>query len=96
MAEDKEEMDFDGVDHDAEKEMFQKNLDFPIDEDMVNLGIWLQLNHPNFFDSSMKGHLRYIFWFLFTIINLAIQIVFVVKFRLQALTDTIEPTKRSW
>ena len=69
---DKKEIDFDQDNVDTEKEMFQKKLDFPIDEDMVNLGVWLQINHPNFFDSSVKGHARYVFWFLFTVSNLAI------------------------
>ena len=73
-----------------------KKLVFPLDEDMVNLGVWMQLNHPNFFDKTIRGHLRYLFWLVFTCSNLGIQIVFVVKFRLQALTDTIEPTKFSW
>ena len=35
-------MDFDGVnEEDPDKDLFQKKLDFPIDEDMVNLGVWL-------------------------------------------------------
>ena len=65
-------MDFDKVNIDTEKEMFTKKLDFPMDEDMVNLGVWIQIHHPNFFDSSVKGHLRYVFWLLFTVTNLAI------------------------
>ena len=38
---DKDEMDFDKVNIDTEKEMFTKKLDFPMDEDMVNLGVWI-------------------------------------------------------
>lgn len=69
-SEDKDEMDFDKENVDTEKTMFQKELAFPIDEDMVNLGVWIQIHHPNFFDTTTKGHFRYAFWFLFTSLNL--------------------------
>ena len=32
---------------------FDNDLEFPIEEDAINLGVWLQLNHPNFFDGSL-------------------------------------------
>ena len=75
--------------------MFKKKLTFSADEDMVNLGVWLQIYHPNFFDTTMYGHLRYAMWLIFTFINMGIQVIFVVKFRLQVLTDTVEPMRQS-
>ena len=42
------------------------------------------------------GHVRYLFWIVFTLANLVVQVVFVVKFRLQVLTDTIAPNQYSW
>ena len=46
----------------------QNMLEFPIEEDMVNLGVWLQIHHPSFFDSTFRGHLRYLFWLVVSLI----------------------------
>ena len=62
----RDEIDFDKLDENTDK--FEHTMEFPIEEDMVNLGAWVQLHHPNFFDGSSRGHMRYIYWLINTLL----------------------------
>ena len=53
---------FDNLDETIDK--LSNHLEFPVEEDIVNLGAWILLKHPNFFGGSLRGNLRYLFWFL--------------------------------
>ena len=58
----------------------EEELIFPIDDhDAINMGVWIQLHHPNFFDGNWKDHLRYVFWLVSTFIIMNIQIIFVAN-----------------
>ena len=82
-------IDFDAPEPDSSK--FDNNLEFPLEEDMINLGVWIQLNHPHFFDGSCKGHLRFAFWLLNTFFIIGIQVLCVMKFNVQSLQDIMGP-----
>ena len=53
---------FDNLDETIDK--LSNQLEFPVEEDIVNLGAWILLKHQNFFEGSLRGNLRYLFWFL--------------------------------
>lgn len=66
-------------------------LDFPVEEDMVNLGAWLQLYHPNFFEGSTGGQLRYMIWLLISLLIQTTKFIFVVKFYMTVISDVVTP-----
>lgn len=68
-------LDFD--DQDKYIDSIAKVNVFDLEKDAINLGAWLLLHHPNFFDGSWKGHARYFFWLLNTLVITGIQILLV-------------------
>lgn len=85
------ELDYNNLQGQSTEEQFAMDMGFSLEEDMVNLGICLQLNHPRFFEGG-RGCCRYIFWLINALLILVIQAVFIVKFNLQSLEDTIGPS----
>ena len=54
-------IEFDNLDETIDK--LSNQLEFPVEEDIINIGAWILLKHPNFFGGSSRGNLRYLFWF---------------------------------
>ena len=88
-----EEAEFDFDKPSADSNAYVNTLEFPIEEDPLNLGTWIQLYHPNFFDGSLKGHLRYAFWLIFTLAVLVVQIIIIMKFDILTIDDSVENNK---
>jgi len=42
-------------------------LDMPLVEDSANFGVWMHLYQSNFFDTSIGGIMRYLYWLSFTL-----------------------------
>ena len=56
----------------ALEETNENTLIFPIDEDAINFGTWIQLYHPNFFEGGYKGYARFFLWLVYSIFVLCI------------------------
>ena len=78
-------IDFDSPVIDCDK--YKCNIEFALEEDIVNLGSWILINHPNFFDGSWKAALRYTFYLVNTVSILCIQFIFLMYFNIVAIND---------
>jgi hypothetical protein len=44
----------------------------PLEEDMVNMGYWILMNHSNFFEGSRQANFRYAIWLSVSLLILSI------------------------
>ena len=81
-------IDFDAPDIDCND--FETNLEFPLEHDVVNLGSWILLSHPNFFIGSTRANIRYALYLLNVIIILSIQFLLYLYFNITALNESLQ------
>ena len=70
---------------------FQNCIELNIEEDNINLGAWILLNHPNFFCGSNKARKRYAFWLLNTITITLMHGLFIMMFNVESLAEIVSP-----
>ena len=49
----------------------ESEIEFEMEDDVINLGIWIQINSPELFEGSYMARCRYLIWLLNAIIILA-------------------------
>ena len=80
-----EQIDFDNPSTDCGIQ--ECKIEFPLEEDIINLGSWILIYHPNFFNGSGKAALRYTFYFINSVVILSIQLIFLMYFNFTAMND---------
>ena len=68
---------------------YDMGLDFPLEDDIVNLGSWILINHPNFFTGNINASLRYLFFLVNLIVILLIQLIYISYFNYVSTKDTV-------
>ena len=73
-----EVIDFDKINNSLTPE--DKVYEMHLEEDIVNLGYWLMVFHPNFFEGSTKAKGRFVYWVIAVILLIFMQVWTIVRY----------------
>ena len=86
-AQESDSIDFDKIDNGEMQGSELQEYELALEEDALNLGFWLWVKHPNFFEGSCNARFRYAIWLFSSIIIFLAQWKLNTSFLLEAIGD---------